>query len=60
MPDSIAKQKIDSIETAIKSGVDFTTLEEKYSTDEAAKKDKGVMTFDLVNNRGGRFCKRIR
>jgi len=57
MPDSIAKQKIDSIETAIKSGVDFTTLEEKYSTDEAAKKDKGVMTFDLATIEGEGFAK---
>ena len=57
MPDSIAKIKIDSIETAIKSGADFTTLEEKYSTDEAAKKDKGVMTFDLGTIQGEGFAK---
>jgi peptidyl-prolyl cis-trans isomerase D len=57
MPDSIAKQKIDSIETAIKAGADFTTLEEKYSTDEAAKKDKGVMTFDLATIQGEGFAK---
>ena len=57
MADSIAKQKIDSIETAIKAGADFTTLEEKYSTDEAAKKDKGVMTFDLATIEGEGFAK---
>ena len=57
MPDSIAKQKVDSIETAIKGGADFTTLEEKYSTDEAAKKDKGVMTFDLATIQGEGFAK---
>ena len=57
MPDSIAKVKIDSIETAIKGGADFTTLEEKYSTDEAAKKDKGVMTFDLATIEGEGFAK---
>ena len=57
MPDSLAKQKIDSIEKAIKSGADFTTLEEKYSTDEAAKKDKGVMTFDLNTIQGDGFAK---
>ncbi|MGI8581090.1 MAG: peptidylprolyl isomerase [Chitinophagaceae bacterium] len=57
MPDSVAKQKVDSIETAIKSGADFTVLEEKYSTDEAAKKDKGVMTFDLATIQGENFAK---
>ena len=57
MPDSIAKQKTDSIERAIKSGADFTALEEKYSTDEAAKKDKGVMTFDIATIQGDGFAK---
>ncbi len=57
IPDSLAKQKIDSVEMAIKSGADFTTLEEKYSTDEAAKKDKGVMTFDLTTIQSENFAK---
>ena len=57
MPDSVAKTKADSIAAAIKSGADFTTLEEKYSTDEAAKKDKGVMTFDLTTIQGDNFAK---
>ena len=57
MPDSISKQKTDSIERAIKSGADFTALEEKYSTDEAAKKDKGVMTFDIATIQGDGFAK---
>ena len=57
MPDSVAKQKIDSIEAAIKTGADFTTLEEKYSTDEAAKKDKGVMTFDIATIQSENFAK---
>jgi len=57
MPDSVAKQKIDSIEAAIKTGADFTTLEEKYSTDEAAKKEKGVMTFDIATIQSENFAK---
>ena len=57
MPDSVAKQKIDSIEAAIKTGADFTMLEEKYSTDEAAKKDKGVMTFDIATIQSENFAK---
>ena len=57
MPDSIAKQMVDSIAAAIKSGADFTALEEKYSTDEAAKKDKGVMTFDIATIQGEGFAK---
>lgn len=57
MADSIAKQKIDSIAAAIKAGADFTALEQKYSTDEAAKKDKGVMTFDLATIQSENFAK---
>ena len=57
MPDSIAKQKVDSIENAIKSGADFNALQEKYSTDEVAKKDKGVMTFDLATMQSENFAK---
>ncbi|HUS03835.1 MAG TPA: peptidylprolyl isomerase, partial [Chitinophagaceae bacterium] len=57
MADSIAKQKIDSIENAIKAGADFNALQEKYSTDEVAKKDKGVMTFDLATMQSENFAK---
>ncbi|GAC1379432.1 MAG: SurA N-terminal domain-containing protein [Ginsengibacter sp.] len=56
-PDSVAKQKIDSIAAAIKNGADFNALEEKYSTDQAAHKDKGVMTFDLATIQGENFAK---
>ncbi len=49
MSDSIAKKRIDSIELAIKGGANFDELEAKYSTDEAAHKDKGVMTFDIAS-----------
>ncbi len=48
MPDSIAKKRIDSVEMAVKSGASFDLLEAQYSTDEAAHKDKGVMTFDVA------------
>lgn len=47
MSDSIAKKRIDSIELAIKSGASFDSMEARFSTDQAAHKDKGVMTFDL-------------
>lgn len=56
-PDSTAKRLIDSIATAIKGGADFNALEAKYSTDQAAHKDKGVMTFDLTTIQGDNFSK---
>jgi peptidyl-prolyl cis-trans isomerase D len=55
--DSVAKQKIDSIETAIKNGANFNTLEAEYSTDKVAHKDQGVMTFDLDAIQGENFAK---
>jgi peptidyl-prolyl cis-trans isomerase D len=48
LADSIAKKRIDSIESAINAGASFDEMEAKYSTDQAAHKDKGVMTFDLA------------
>ena len=57
MADSVAKQKVDSIEAAIKAGADFNSLSDKYSTDEVAKKDKGVMTFDLGTIQSENFAK---
>ncbi|CAN5304712.1 SurA N-terminal domain-containing protein [soil metagenome] len=57
MADSVAKSKIDSIETAIKGGADFTALEAIYSTDQAAHKDKGVMNFDIMTIQGDGFAK---
>jgi peptidyl-prolyl cis-trans isomerase D len=53
MPDSVAHAKADSVETAIKNGANFDSLEAKYSTDQVAHKDKGVMTFDLATIQGG-------
>ncbi|MDQ6844620.1 MAG: SurA N-terminal domain-containing protein [Bacteroidota bacterium] len=57
MPDSTAHRIADSVETAIKKGADFESLEAKYSTDQAAHKDKGVMTFDLSTIQGDNFSK---
>jgi peptidyl-prolyl cis-trans isomerase D len=57
MPDSIAKQKADSIAMAIKSGADFNLLQQKYSTDEEAKKTGGEMTFDLTTIQSEGFAK---
>ncbi|UEG50736.1 SurA N-terminal domain-containing protein [Ferruginibacter lapsinanis] len=48
LSDSIAKKRIDSIADAIKAGASFDALEAQFSTDQAAHKDKGVMTFDLA------------
>lgn len=57
MPDSVAKQKVDSIAAAIRSGADFTILEQQYSTDEEAKKTKGEMTFDIATIQSEGFAK---
>ncbi|MBS1736574.1 MAG: SurA N-terminal domain-containing protein [Bacteroidetes bacterium] len=57
MDDSTAHHLADSIEVAIQHGANFDSLSEKYSTDQAAKKDKGVMTFDLMTIQGDGFAK---
>ena len=57
MDDSTAHRIADSIATAIKGGANFDSLEAKYSTDEAAKKENGVMTFDLLTIEGEGFAK---
>lgn len=57
MPDSTSKRLADSVATAIAGGADFNMLEQKYSTDQAAKKENGVMTFDLVTIQGEGFAK---
>ena len=57
MADSLAKQKIDSIEVAIKGGADFVALQNIYSSDETAKKEKGEMTFDVVTMQSEGFAK---
>ncbi len=57
IPDSTAHRIADSIALAIKNGADFDALDEKYSTDQAAKKDKGVMTFDITTIQSDGFAK---
>ena len=57
MPDSTAHKLADSIATAIKNGANFDSLEAKYTTDKAAHKDKGVMTFDLTTIQREDFAK---
>ncbi|HET7115744.1 MAG TPA: SurA N-terminal domain-containing protein [Hanamia sp.] len=57
MADSTAHRIADSIATAIQHGASFDSLDEKYSTDEAAKKDNGVMTFDIMTIEGDAFSK---
>lgn len=57
MPDSTAHKLADSIATAIKNGANFDSLETKFSSDSAAHKDKGVMTFDLTTIQSENFSK---
>ena len=57
MPDSTAHRIADSIAAAIKGGADFDLLAQKYSTDQAAQSQNGVMTFDLMTIEGEGFAK---
>ena len=57
MPDSVAKAKADSVAMAIKNGANFDTLETRYTTDQAAHADKGVMTFSSATIQGEGFAK---
>ncbi|MEP6584002.1 MAG: peptidylprolyl isomerase [Ginsengibacter sp.] len=57
MPDSIAHRIADSVETAVRNGANFDSLEAKYSTDKVAHNDQGVMTFDLATIQGEGFAK---
>ncbi|MEO6820777.1 MAG: SurA N-terminal domain-containing protein [Ginsengibacter sp.] len=57
MNDSTAKRIADSIDVAIKGGASFDQLEQKYSTDQAAKAQNGVMTFDLSTMQSDNFAK---
>ncbi len=47
LPDSVAKQRIDSIATAIKNGADFSALAAKYSDDPGSSKKGGEYTFSV-------------
>jgi peptidyl-prolyl cis-trans isomerase D len=57
MPDSLAKAKVDSIDMALRGGANFDSLEAKYTTDEAAHRDKGVMTFSSTDIQNENFAK---
>jgi peptidyl-prolyl cis-trans isomerase D len=57
MEDTVAHKRADSIALAIKNGSNFDSLESKFSTDEAAHKDKGVMTFSSATIQGEGFAK---
>lgn len=57
MADSVAKFKADSVAFAISRGASFDSLEARYSTDEAAGQDKGVMTFASTDIQGEGFAK---
>jgi peptidyl-prolyl cis-trans isomerase D len=57
MDDTTAHRLADSLANAIKNGASFDSLDQKYSTDEAAKQQKGVMTFDLQTIESDNFAK---
>lgn len=57
MPDSVAKAKADSVAMAIKNGANFDSLEAKYTTDQVAHGEKGVMTFSSMAIQGEGFAK---
>ncbi len=57
MPDSVAKQKADSVAAAIRGGANFDSLETKYTTDMAAHQEKGVMTFSSMQIQGEGFAR---
>ena len=57
MDDTTAHRIADSIATAIKNGASFDALNQKYSTDEVAKQQNGVMTFDLQTIESDNFAK---
>ncbi len=57
MDDTTAHRIADSIATAIRNGANFDSLDQKYSTDETAKQQNGVMTFDLQTIESDNFAK---
>ncbi|MEO6904739.1 MAG: SurA N-terminal domain-containing protein [Ginsengibacter sp.] len=57
MDDSTAHRIADSIANAIQGGANFDSLNAKYSTDQVAKQQNGVMTFDLMTIQGDNFSK---
>lgn len=57
LSDSAAHRLADSIALAIERGANFDSLNIKYSTDEVAKRENGVMTFDITTIQGDNFAK---
>ena len=57
LSDSVAHRIADSIALAIKGGANFDSLNIKYSTDEVAKRENGVMTFDITTIQSDGFAK---
>jgi peptidyl-prolyl cis-trans isomerase D len=57
LDDSTAHRVADSIANAIKGGASFDFLDAKYSTDQVAKQQNGVMTFDLMTIQSDNFSK---
>lgn len=53
--DSIAKKRIDSIATAVKSGTDFNEMVLKYSDDKGSKEKKGE--YDFASTQFGTLAK---
>lgn len=52
LPDSIAKNRIDSIVAAIKAGANFDTMVQKYSDDQGSKATGGEYTFEFSQRMG--------
>jgi peptidyl-prolyl cis-trans isomerase D len=57
MEDTVAHKRADSIALAIKNGANFDSLETKFTTDNVAHNDKGVMTFSSATIQGEGFAK---
>lgn len=57
LPDTAAARLADSISAAIAGGASFNELEQKYSTDMAAKQQNGVMTFDILTIQSEGFAR---
>lgn len=52
LPDSVAKKRIDSVATAIKSGANFDSMVVKYSDDQGSKDKGGVYDFSATQFSG--------
>jgi peptidyl-prolyl cis-trans isomerase D len=59
-PDSVAKQRIDSIAKAIQGGASFAAMAEKYSDDPGSKHNGGVYTFSAQQIQDPNFTPEFR